>query len=273
MNDGKAETDSHKLRASRLLGANRMQSASRLTRTFWRLTLFLTLCAAWFCLPLSAVMRHRLEQAGWRQLLRAFGVTIRYHGKKLDAQSVYVSNHVSWIDIPVLSILLGAPFVAKSDIAAWPLLGALAKRYGCVFVDRNRRSTVREQALQMNHQIMRGSRIILFPEGTTGLGDCVLPFRSALFQPVAGSVGTMIQPVAICYRGEDGEPLARDRLRQIAWIDDDELFPHALTLALSGPVHVDVYFDQPQLFECRKAAAAYCWNAVSTRVKGTSDFS
>jgi len=271
MDNWNAKTDSLKLPFSRSLRASRLRSALRLLHALWRIALFLMLCAIWFFLPLSVGMRHRLEQLGWRQLLGAFLVTIRCHGEKHDAQSIYASNHVSWIDIPVLSVLLGAPIAAKSDIAAWPLLGALAKRYGCVFVDRNQRSSVREQALQMHHQIMRASRIILFPEGTTSLGDCVLPFRSALFEPVAASAGTMIQPVAICYRGKDGEPLGRDRLRQIAWIDDDDLLPHAVSLALSGPVYVDIYFEQPQLFQCRKAAAAYCWNAISTRVSAGTD--
>lgn len=266
---GTQRRDSLKLQYSRPLRANRGVYVWRLLRALWHVALFLTLCAAWSVFPLSAALRQRVEQAGWQQLLRAFGVTIRCHGQKHDAQSIYASNHVSWIDIPVLSMLLGAPFVAKSDVATWPVIGSLAMRYGCVFVDRNRRSTVLAQTYLVQDEITRGGRLILFPEGTTGLGDCVLPFRSALFQTVDGSAGTVIQPVAICYRGENGDPLTQDRLRQIAWIDDDELLPHAFALLHSGPIHVDVYLEEPRFFDCRKAAAAYCWDAVSTRVTGS----
>lgn len=222
-------------------------------------------------MPLSKAARQRIEQAGWQQLLSAFRIIVRSHGHKADLQTIFVSNHISWVDIPVLGRLVGAPFVAKSDVAAWPLLGGLARHYGCVFVDRHRRSTVREQASQVRGRIAQAGRVILFPEGTTGLGNSVLPFRSALFQSVISSAGEMVQPVAICYRGERGEQLSHDRLRQIAWIDDDELLPHALALLRSRPAYVDVYFEEPRRFVCRKAAAAYCRDLVASRVARSPD--
>jgi 1-acyl-sn-glycerol-3-phosphate acyltransferase len=150
-----------------------------------------------------------------------------------DDAFLMVSNHVSWADIFVLGSAFPGSFVAKSDVADWPILGWLVGQHGTIFVERTRRSTVGLQRDTIEGRLRSGRGVILFPEGTSSDGLQVLPFKSALFAP-AVSAGCAVQPVTIVWTAVGGRPINETNRRTIAWIDDMELLPHLWDLLCAG---------------------------------------
>ncbi|MBW8753146.1 MAG: 1-acyl-sn-glycerol-3-phosphate acyltransferase [Sphingomonadales bacterium] len=239
--------------------------AARCARAGLALAVLLAAAMLWLCLPTGWALRRKAAAAGWAVLLRGFGIRLRCHGAPPEPSGALVAaNHVSWTDIAVLGRLLDAGFIAKAEVAAWPVIGLLARRYGCLFIDRNRRGAVRDFTARMRAHPARAG-LILFPEGTTGDGNGLLPFRSSLFA-AAGARWPAVQPVTITYRRRDGSPLSPAERRRVAWIDDDALLPHAFALAASGGVIAEVWFETPIPATDRKAAAESCRSAIAARL-------
>jgi 1-acyl-sn-glycerol-3-phosphate acyltransferase len=161
---------------------------------------------------------------------------------------LYVSNHVSYLDIPVLAPFLNAVFVAKSDVSGWPVFGFLSKWDGTVFIHRVS-SRSRDQSLHLQDLFKRGRNLILFPEGTSTDGEGVAPFKTSLFsivtQPTEDNSG-VVQPISICYaRYADGTPLVGPLTELYGWYGDADLAPHLKrALGLKG-AEVEVRFHQP----------------------------
>lgn len=219
----------------------------------------------WIVVSRCYPLRRAVERCAWVVLLAGFGIRIRVVGKPRALSDgarggrLMVSNHVSWADIPVLGLVTRSAFIAKQEVRGWPIIGFLAVRYGCYFIDRGRRARVGEQADGIAARLDTGQGLILFAEGTTGLGDTVLPFRSSLF---AGVTDRPIQSIALAWRGRDGAVLSPAELRRIAWIEDDELLPHAMALAASGGALVEVRFGTELSAPDRKALAESSRDAV-----------
>jgi 1-acyl-sn-glycerol-3-phosphate acyltransferase len=134
---------------------------------------------------------------------------------------VVVANHVSWLDIIVISSLLPAIFVTKREVAGWPVFGRLAKLKPSIFVDRNRRLQILETINSISTALGAGEAVAIFPEGTSTDGTVVLPFRSALFGAVRETLHSaehlpaiFIQPVSVVYVGP--------QRRLAAWAREDE---------------------------------------------------
>lgn len=208
-----------------------------------------------------------------RVFLRLFGVRVTVFGAPPSpgSPSLVLANHVSWLDIPVLSSLLPLSFIAKQEIAGWPLVGVLAKLQGSVFVDRSRKAATAEVNTLVARRLAAGDAIVLFPEGTTGDGRRLLPFRSslvgaaraALAEP--GLAAIRLQPLAICYTARNGLPVTRRELPDIAWYGDMELPPHLSAFVRHGPIDVVVIWGEPIPFDAatdRKRASAAAEAAV-----------
>ena len=109
------------------------------------------------------------------------GVRIKVIGERMrEHPLLIVSNHVSWLDISVITALAPVVFVAKREVASWPLFGLLAKLQRSVFVDRSRRHKTREVNSEIAQRLAEGDPVVLFGEGTSSDGNRVLPFRTAL---------------------------------------------------------------------------------------------
>lgn len=232
-------------------------------------TLFLVLALPWLAMPNGWRVRRGLAVAAWRILLRSFGISVQVHGTPMPASgTLYVANHISWTDIPVLGLVTRAAFVAKDDIRGWPVIGRLTAEYGCVFVERERRGKAGAQAAELASHLEAERGLVLFPEGTTGLGDGVLPFRSSLFAlvPGVGEGTARVQPITLRYAHGDGRAFDAQEQRQMAWIGDDELLPHALHLAGMGRIRAEVWFETPIEAGDRKALARACEAAVVARL-------
>jgi len=190
-----------------------------------------------------------------RFLCRLFGIRVIAIGAPVAAEGVLiVANHTSYFDILVLSSLAPVSFVARSDVASWPLFGTLAKLQETVFVERSRRSQTGEARDQIRERLLAGDTLVLFPEGTSDDGNSVLPFKSALMGAVEAEIGidehgrvrhVPVQPVSITYVGLHGLPMGRENRPLFAWYGDMDLVPHLWEALKTGPIDVVVEFHPP----------------------------
>ena len=168
----------------------------------FHLLLALILCVAMIMLPRNIC--HILIQYWAKRLLRILRIKITLSGEVLKFLSkdtyLIVSNHISWLDIPVIFSLKPITFVSASDVKTWPIIGMLAKISGAIFVDRNRKSSLVEVIQAMNHHFKNEKQsICIFPEGITSNGYQVLPCKSNLFQSAFES-NKLLLPLSIKYK-------------------------------------------------------------------------
>jgi len=215
-----------------------------------------------------AVLFHRL-------FLRLFSVRVIQSGTPPPPgePALVLSNHVSWLDIVALGSLRPLSFVAKSEIAGWPLIGVLAKLQRTVFIERSKRTATAHVNATVGQRLADGDLIVLFAEGTTGDGLRLLPFRSslvgaartALTAETGGLARIRLQPLALGYPRRNGLPVTRAERPEIAWYGDMELAPHLALFAARGPIDVHVNWGAPIAFEAatdRKVATAQAEAAV-----------
>jgi len=185
------------------------------------------------------------------------GVRIRVIGRRMrEHPLLIVSNHVSWLDISVITALAPVVFVAKREIASWPLFGLLAKLQRSVFVDRSRRHKTQEVNSEIAQRLADGDPVVLFGEGTSSDGNRVLPFRTALIGAARDALAeaehakhVWIQPLSIAYTRLLGMPLGRTHRPRVAWYGGSPLWPHLLGIARRGGVDVVVTWGEPLCFE------------------------
>ena len=215
-----------------------------------------------------------------RLFLRLFGVRVTQSGSPPAAgeAGLVLANHVSWLDIVALGSLRPLSFIAKSEIAGWPVIGVLAKLQRTVFVVRAKRSATARVNAAVGRRLAGGELIVLFAEGTTGDGIRLLPFRSSLVGAARAALGPddaggalRLQPLALAYPRRNGLPLMRAERPEVAWYGDMDLAPHLLQFVKGGPIDVHVAWGAPIPFEAatdRKAATAQAEASVRTALRG-----
>ncbi|TXI14729.1 MAG: 1-acyl-sn-glycerol-3-phosphate acyltransferase [Polynucleobacter sp.] len=156
-----------------------------------------------FFIFLSQQKRMYLVQRWARILLAILRVRVHVQGdlQMLDSDQGYlmVANHISWLDIHVINSLKSMTFVAKSDVAQWPIFGWIAKQIGTIFIKRSQLSDLKRVIQMIQSKIKQHQAICIFPEGTSSDGRQVLEFRSNLFEVVAQTPHQII-PLAIQYQ-------------------------------------------------------------------------
>lgn len=223
------------------------------------------------CLRLRLKAARRIPNLYHRYLCWLLGIRVTVKGEPLrSGASLIAANHTSWLDIPVLSSVAPASFVAKSEVAGWPFFGTLAKLQQTVFVERERRTRTVHSRNEIHSRIAAGDTLILFPEGTSSDGNRVLPFKSALMSVAQLAIvnsaeeredDLVVQPVSVAYVKLHGLPMGRRYRPYFAWYGDMELFPHLWEAFSLGPIDVVVEYHQPVTIRHvgnRKALAAYC---------------
>lgn len=238
-------------------------------RTLW-IALFLAPAVAIQTILLLLPGRAKVHFATffWASVARMLGLRTRIAGcpaGKGGRPVIYVCNHSSWMDIPALGGHLSACFVAKDNVARWPVIGTVARLGRTVFVSRNRSGTLRERDA-MTEKLAAGDDLILFPEGTSSDGARVLPFRSAFFAAAYGDAKPLIQPVSVVYDRLAGLPVGHASRAVFAWYGDMSLAPHfwqaarwrgkRVSLLLHRPIDPADYAD-------RKALAQATWQIVA----------
>jgi 1-acyl-sn-glycerol-3-phosphate acyltransferase len=229
------------------------------------------------CMPVQAVLlaipgRPKVAFARfyWRTFTRLVGVRVRLLGTRTAASRpvIFVANHTSWLDIPVLGGRLDACFISKGEVADWPLIGWVAKLGRTVFISRSRGATARERDA-MRARLAAGDNLILFPESTTSDGSRVMPFRSAFFaiaQTADGQSPPLIQPVSVVYDRLAGLPAGRATRPLFAWYGDMDLASHYWRLARYRGIRVSVLLHpalDPAHFTDRKALTQAVWGVVA----------
>lgn len=180
-----------------------------------------------------------------------------------DGPDIYVCNHTSYTDIPVLGSVLKAGFVAKQEVADWPGFRTIAKIGQTVFVARDRMRS-KSEANEMTSVLSNGQKLILFPEGTSNDGNRVLPFKSAFFAPaqlVVKGKPVTVQPITITYTKVTGISLNRCTRPSVAWYGDMDLVPHLWSFLQLGRVSVTVDMLPPvtlSVFSDRKELSRHC---------------
>jgi len=226
------------------------------------------------CLTLAPRKRHRISRTFFRGCVALTGLRLNVVGKPAPDMAIYAANHASYLDIPILGALLSqGTFVAKNDVASWPVFGFLARLSRTIFISR-KPAAIRYQCKQMRRRIDDGAALILFPEGTSTDGAHVRAFKSSLFACLDGvKRDAWVQPVSIAYtRHKDGTPLDQAAREQFTWFGDMTLVPHLFNVFGSPGCEVDVVFHAPlsvENFPGRKALTMACWRLISNQV-GTS---
>lgn len=191
---------------------------------------------------------HILPQLFHKGVLKIIGVRVRVSGPLPASGTLIVSNHVSWLDICTIGSVLPVNFVAKADISGWPIFGSLAKLQKTLFINRDRRSDTANQRNAMQDRLLNGSRLVLFPEGTTGDGTIVFPFKSALFAAAElpeGDKPIPIQPLSLAFAELSGIPMSRRIRIKYAWIGDVSLVDTFLYVLRSYSFTINLTFHEP----------------------------
>ncbi|GAJ28743.1 1-acyl-sn-glycerol-3-phosphate acyltransferase [Acidomonas methanolica] len=228
----------------------------------------------------SGTLKIRFARLFWAGVCRILGLklTVRgtlagtYRDRKAVERGarpvIFVANHSSWLDIAVLGGVLPTVFVAKSEIADWPLIKTLARLGRTIFVTRQRNNTGRELR-EMTDRLADGDNLLLFPEGTSTDGTRVLPFLSSFFaiakpgkaERPADTVApppVIIQPVSLVYDALEGLPIGRTRRSIFAWYGDMDLAPHVWQFGQWRSAHATVLLHppiDPDEFRTRKELA------------------
>lgn len=216
----------------------------------------------------------------WHKIVCAcFGLNVIVEGAPCrDGHVVYVSNHLSYLDIPVIGGVLRASFVAKKDVEGWPVFGFLAKLQNTVFIKRSRSAAAQEKD-SVGGQIDQGVNLIIFPEGTSTDGREVVPFKSSLFSLMLQDTQSTlkVQPFTILIKTVDGQAPDTQDLRDIySWHRDmtTELPDHLWRFAKSKGATIILRFHTPVLpheHEDRKALAKICHKAVAGGLESASE--
>lgn len=226
-----------------------------------------------------AILRLRLPgrtafpQAYHRLCCRIMGLEIAVVGQpSATVPTLFIANHSSYLDIPVLSTILRVSFIAKAEVAGWPLFGLLADLQRTVYVDRTARHEAHRQRDSIAGRLQAGDNLVLFPEGTSSDGNRTLSFKTALFSVASTRIGDApltVQPVSVTATHLDGLPLGHTLRPLYAWYGDMELAPHLWRMVKAGRMRVTVEFHPPLTVEdagSRKALAERCWRAVAAGV-------
>lgn len=224
--------------------------------------------AVYFRWPLAKLIQRVYHQVNCKIL----GFEVVWHGSPARERPIlFVSNHSSYLDIIVMASHLDASFIAKAEVAGWPLFGVLAKLNRSVFVER-RAMRSGGQRDEMQRRLESGDNLILFPEGTSNDGNRVYRFSSTFFGVAERQVDgrpLTVQPMSIAYTDLNGLPMGRGARPLFAWYGGMDLMSHLWSVLGQGRATVQVILHAPVTidgFASRKEMARVCHEVVADGV-------
>lgn len=195
-----------------------------------------------------------------RSVARVLALEVRCAQSLGAGGCLLVANHVSYLDVVVLASVLRCGFVAKSEVARWPVIGFLARALGTVFVERDRKRGLPRVAAHMRERLERGGCLALFPEGTSTNGRELRPFRSPLLAP-ALALGIPVHHASLRYRTPAGEVPAEE---SVCWWGEMEFLPHFLALLALPRIEAELTLGrEPVRARDRKELARRLEHAVA----------
>jgi len=191
-------------------------------------------------IPFFSRVRRLHARAEWlhrwsRFACRVLGIRVTTRGH-MPASGLLVSNHLSYLDVVVLSSIQPCVFVAKHDVAGWPFFGWLARSAGTIFVDREHRFSSAAVIGLVHDAIRGGSVVVLFPEGTSSDGATVLPFKSALLES-AVQLRCRVTAACIDYAIDRGSVS-----EEVCYWRDMTLLPHLFNLFFKREIRSNCVF-------------------------------
>lgn len=178
-------------------------------------------------------------------LVRLIGVRMRAAGSRPASSGglFLVSNHVGYLDGFVLGALFPVIYISKSELKGWPLIGAMTRLSGALFIDRQRKNHISEYIEDIAGVLRQGANVLFFPEGTSTNGERLLPFKSAFFEaPLKAACGVV--PVTLRYQAIDGRPLTGENRGQVYWYAEMTFMDHFFRLLGHCSIEVDVVFHE-----------------------------
>lgn len=197
-------------------------------------------------------------------LTEAAGITIRIEGERyVGKRTLYVANHISYLDVIALGRFIPASFIAKSDVNNWPLINVVARAAGTLFIERKTMFPFSELCV-VKKKLYRVENLILFPEGTTSDGNQILKFKSSLFriaEEAQSNKKIAIQPVTIAYTGIDGRKTSAADRTSLAWYGEMTFLPHLWYVLKLSEIEITLNFHPVKVFTrptCRKLVTYEC---------------
>jgi lyso-ornithine lipid O-acyltransferase len=207
-----------------------------------------------------------------RGILYICGIRVTVTGAPVNTRpALIVSNHISYLDIPVLGSQAPVRFTPKNDIAQWPAIGTLCRLCDVVFIDR-RRSMVKPMKEALCQSLKEGKMISLFPEATTGDGVHMHSFKPGFFDLAEedfGDATLTIQPVALTYTKIRKLPIDHTQWPEIAWYGDMDFAPHFFNALSLSPIDAELVFLPPievKKGDDRKELAALCQKQIEEAI-------
>lgn len=246
--------------------------------------LFLLLCVAVIPTQSLVLLFHKGKFAYilpwlWQKGACAiFSIRVKIIGQPYTkTQTLYISNHISYLDIPAIGSILRGSFVAKKDVASWPVFGFLSTLQQTAFISRDKTDAKREKNT-LDAMLSQGKSLIIFPEGTSTDGKEVLPFKSSLFSIVMKPElkDMFVQPITLSMESVDNRAVKTQEDRDIySWhINMDmPLEQHLKRFSKSKGATICLTFHTPfrvSEFDNRKTLAKACQNTVSNGLKNIS---
>lgn len=198
--------------------------------------------------PMSLVRRALWLQQAARSVLRCLDIEIQFRGEP-PVCGLVVANHLSYLDIVIISAVMPCFFVAKMEIGAWPFFGRAARTGGTIFLDRSSLASAKSVAVQITERLRLPVPVLLFPEGTSTDGSQVLPFHPRLIDP-ATKAGAPITAAAIRYVIQSGM-----EERDLCWFDDEPFIRHLWKVLGANGFLAQIKFGEPRIYSDRRAAA------------------
>jgi 1-acyl-sn-glycerol-3-phosphate acyltransferase len=204
--------------------------------------------------------RSLVFQLSTRCLSRILGMRVTVKGNPPNGPFVLVSNHLSYVDVILLGSQVRCVFISKAEVQDWPLIGTVVRSVGTVFVDREAKRNLPQVVKRMEEVLESGRGVVFFPEGTTGRGDQVAPFRPSLLAPAARSQRP-VHYASLSYRTRGKCPPAK---RAICWWGDMKFMSHITQLlALPGFDASLTFGSEPIREDDRKVLAARLHRAIA----------
>jgi 1-acyl-sn-glycerol-3-phosphate acyltransferase len=209
-----------------------------------------------------------LNFRGWALTsVRVMHLTINVRNQPPTGPFLMVSNHLSYVDIIVLGSQANCAFVAKSEVANWPIIGLICRTMDTIFIDRKSRKDIRRVMQRIDETLRRGLGVVLFAEGTSTNGQSVLPFKTSLLDFAARN-HLPVHYASVGYVAPPGEHSAD---QSVCWWGDMTLPGHLFRLLQLPSFEASlVYGSEPVVADDRRVLAAKLWSAVSSELNSSS---
>ena len=210
-----------------------------------------------------SVAQHKIIQTWLHRSAEIIGIDIQIHGTPTHAPTFVVANHISWLDILIISSVLPVSFLSKAEIRSWPVIGTLAAKAGTLFIHRGSKNGAAEAIQLMQKKLKSGHSVASFPEAKTTHGIEVHTFHPRLFA-AAIDTGILVQPVAIRYPHEDGTH------PHVPYVDEANIISHSFRIMCAKSTLAEVTFCEPieSKNRMRKDVAFSARKAIASVVEG-----